>query len=110
MAVQRFEAEVQAEGNQLYVEVPDAVITALGAGRRPPVLVEINGFRYPSTPAVYGGRTLLGFRREVREAAGLSLGERVAVRFELDEERLDQARRRRMEGKATDVGPGRKDG
>jgi len=110
MAVQRFEAEVQAEGNQLYVEVPDAVIAALGAGRRPPVLVEINGFRYPSTPAVYGGRTLLGFRREVRDAAGLGLGQRVAVRFELDEERLDQARRRRIEGKATDAGPGPKDG
>jgi hypothetical protein len=56
MAGQRFEAEVQAEGNQLSMEVPDA------------------------------------------------------VRFELYLERLDQARRRRIEGKATDVGPGPKDG
>lgn len=85
MAAQRFEAEIEADDDRLYVEVPDAVIAALGAGRRPPVVVEVDGYRYPSTPAVYGGRTLLGFRREVREAAGLHVGQRVAVALELDE-------------------------
>jgi hypothetical protein len=46
-------------------------------------MVEVNGHRYSSTPAVYGGRTYLGFRREVRQAAGLSAGQRIQVSFEL---------------------------
>ena len=77
---------MQAEGDRLYVEVPDAAISALGRGRRPPIAVEVNGYRYRSTPAVYGGRTLLGFRKEVQAAAGLSAGLHVELLFELDEE------------------------
>lgn len=77
---------MQAEGDRLYVEVPDAAIAALGSGRRPPIVVEVNGYRYRSTPAVYGGRTLLGFRRDVEAAAGLGAGQRVEFLFELDEE------------------------
>jgi hypothetical protein len=82
----RFEAVVEAEGSGLYVEVPDAAIAALGGGRRPPIVVEVNGHRYRSTPAVYGGRTLLGFRRDVEAAAGLRAGQRVELLFELDEQ------------------------
>ena len=85
----RFGAVVEAEGSGLFVVVPDAVIAALGGGRRPPIVVEVNGYRYRSTPAVYGGRTLLGFRREVQAAAGLSAGQRVDLLFELDEEPRD---------------------
>jgi hypothetical protein len=86
MPSHRFEAVVGAEGDRLYVDVPDAAIAALGGGRRPPIVVELNGYRYRSTPAVYGGRTMLGFRREVQAAAGLSAGQRVELLFELDEE------------------------
>lgn len=82
MAAQRFEADVEVEDGALFVFVPDAVIAALGTRRRPPVVVEVNGYRYRSTPAVYGGRTYLGFRKEVREAAGLSAGQRVTVSLE----------------------------
>jgi len=89
MPSHRFEAVVEAEGSGLFVVVPDAVIAALGGGRRPPIVVEVNGYRYRSTPAVYGGRTLLGFRREVQAAAGLSAGQRVDLLFELDEEPRD---------------------
>ena len=86
MPSQRFEAVVEAEGSGLFVVVPDAVIAALGGGRRPPIVVEVNGYRYRSTPAVYGGRTMLGFRREVQAAAGLHAGQRLQLLFELDEE------------------------
>jgi Bacteriocin-protection, YdeI or OmpD-Associated/Domain of unknown function (DUF1905) len=86
MAAQRFEAEVEAEDDRLFVEVPAAVVVALGPRRRPPLVIEVNGYRYRSTAAVYGGRTYLGFRKDIREAAGLSAGQRVAVSLELDEE------------------------
>lgn len=91
MPAHRFEAVVEAEGGGLFVVVPDAAIAALGGGRRPPIVVEVNGYRYRSTPAVYGGRTLLGFRKEVQAAAGLGAGQRVELLFELDEEPRDVA-------------------
>lgn len=110
MAAQRFEAIVQRVDEGVFVEVPAAVIAALGSGKRPPVVVEVNGFRYPSTPAVYGGRHLLGFRRDVREAAGIEVGQTLTVTFELDEERLAAAQLKRLERKAGGVlRPGPKD-
>jgi len=106
MAPQRFEAVVRTEGPGAFVEVPEEVIGALGAGKRPPVVVEINGFRYPSTPAVYGGRFYLGFRKEVRQAAGIEPGQTIAVSLELDETR----RRKHVERTAGGIlRPGPKD-
>jgi Domain of unknown function (DUF1905) len=92
MPRQEFQAVVVAEDEGVFVEVPADVIAALGAGRRPPVVVEVNGYRYPSTPAVYGGRHYLGFRREVREAAGIAVGQDLTVALELDETRLRPVR------------------
>jgi hypothetical protein len=85
MSAQRFEAIVETEDEGVFVEVPEAVIAALGPGKRPPVVVELNGYRYPSTPAVYGGRFYLPLRREVREATGVRPGQTVTVSLELDE-------------------------
>jgi Bacteriocin-protection, YdeI or OmpD-Associated/Domain of unknown function (DUF1905) len=89
MPAHRFEAEVEAEDDRLFVVVPDAVVAALGPRRRPPLVVEVNGYRYRSTPAVYGGRTYLGFRKEIREAASLRAGLRVAVTMGPDDEPRD---------------------
>jgi hypothetical protein len=109
MAVERFEAVVQREDEGVFVEVPAAVIAALGSGKRPPVVVEVNGYRYPSTPAVYGGRHLLGFRREVREAAGIEVGQTLTVTLELDEERAAAAELKRVERRVGILRPGPKD-
>ena len=66
------------------IEVPEAVVTGLGAGKRPQVTVTINGFSYRSTVAPYNGRNLLPVSAEVREGAGISAGEKVTVSLELD--------------------------
>ena len=50
------------------IEFPTSVVEALGAGKRPPVRVTINGYTYRSTVAVMGGKYLLGVRR--RRARG----------------------------------------
>ncbi|HEY7201905.1 MAG TPA: YdeI/OmpD-associated family protein [Candidatus Dormibacteraeota bacterium] len=91
MAPQRFEAVVTAEGPGVFVEVPVDMVAALGAGRRPAVVVEINGYRWRSTPAVYGGRCYLPLRKEVRQAAGIEAGQTVTVGLELDEGPRDVA-------------------
>jgi hypothetical protein len=52
---------------------------------RAPVRCTINGVEYHSRLAVYGGRTYLGLRKEVRDAAGVVVGDLVEVDMELDE-------------------------
>jgi hypothetical protein len=66
------------------IQVPDEVVEALGAGKRPAVRVTINGFTYRSTIAVMGGVYMVGVNAENRAAAGVTGGEDVDVVIELD--------------------------
>jgi hypothetical protein len=71
-------------GGVLLIEIPARVVEKLGAGKRVPVRVTLNGARYRSTIAVYGGRYYLPARKEIREAAKLAPGVRADVALELD--------------------------
>ena len=42
--------------------------------------------RSRTTIAVYGGRYYLGFRKEIRDAAGISAGDELAIELERDDE------------------------
>ena len=66
------------------LQVPDEVVTALGAGRRPPVVVTVGGHTYRSTVAPMGGASWIALAAEHREAAGLAAGDEVTVGVELD--------------------------
>ena len=66
--------------------VPDDVVERLGAGKRPPVKVTINGHTWRSTIAVMGGRYMLGVAAEHRAAAKVAAGETLKVALELDAE------------------------
>lgn len=65
-------------------EVPPAVVDALGAGRRPPVTVTINGYTYRNTVAVMGGVYMIGVSSEHRGHAGVTGGEEVEIELALD--------------------------
>jgi hypothetical protein len=77
---------LQGDKTATGIEVPDEVVQALGAGRRPPVKVTINGFTYRSTIAVYGGKSLVGVSAENRAGTGVAGGDEVDVNIELDSE------------------------
>jgi hypothetical protein len=64
--------------------VPPSVVEALGKGKRPPVIVTINGYSYRNTVAVYGDEYLIGVAAEHRAAAGVEAGDDVEVDLELD--------------------------
>jgi uncharacterized protein YdeI (YjbR/CyaY-like superfamily) len=64
--------------------VPPELVEQLGAGKRPPVKVTINGYTYRSTVAVMGGRSLIGVNAENRAAAGAAAGDQLDVTLELD--------------------------
>jgi hypothetical protein len=66
------------------LQVPDAVVEALNAGKRPPVIVTLGGYTYRTTVAPMGGAFWIPLAAEHREAAGLRANEEVDVRLELD--------------------------
>lgn len=68
------------------IEVPADVVAALDAGKRPKVLVTINGYTYRSSVASMGGRFLLPVSAEVRANAKVEAGVKVDVTLELDTE------------------------
>ena len=66
------------------IQIPDAVIEKLGAGKKPAVWVTMNGYSYRSTVAVMGGRFMVGVSAENRERAGVAGGDTVDVTIALD--------------------------
>jgi hypothetical protein len=74
-----FETILSASGNNTGIAVPEDVIKQLGMGKRPPVMVNVNGYEYRSTVAVMGGRHLIGLSAAVRAATGLKGGDPIRV-------------------------------
>jgi bacteriocin resistance YdeI/OmpD-like protein/uncharacterized protein DUF1905 len=74
-----------AKGDVPTVELPFDVKAEYGSARAK-VRVTVNGVVLRTTVAPMGGRSLIGFRREIREAAGLEVGTTIAVTIEPDTE------------------------
>jgi hypothetical protein len=70
-------------GERPTVELPFDVRAVFGAAR-PKVKATVNGVELRTTVAVYGGRSYVGFRAEIRAAAGIAIGDRIRVRLALD--------------------------
>ncbi len=66
------------------IQVPDDLVEALGAGRKPPVKVTIGSYTYRSTIASMGGRFMLPVSAENRAGAGIQAGDEIEVHIELD--------------------------
>ena len=79
-----FQPTLFRQGNNTGIQVPAELIEELGAGKKPPVLVDVNGFDYRSTVAVMGGRFLIPFSSDKRAATGLEGGEDITVTLTLD--------------------------
>ncbi len=81
----RFRAAIrQTDKTATGIVVPDEVVAALGAGKRPPVRITINGFTYRSTVAVMGGAFMVGVSAENRAGAKVAGGDEVDIDIELD--------------------------
>jgi Bacteriocin-protection, YdeI or OmpD-Associated/Domain of unknown function (DUF1905) len=66
------------------IEVPAAVVDALGGSRRPAVVVTLDHYTYRSTVAPMGGGFWVGVTSAHREASGLRAGDDVQVTLALD--------------------------
>jgi Bacteriocin-protection, YdeI or OmpD-Associated/Domain of unknown function (DUF1905) len=75
---------VQSGKTTTGIQVPDAVVEALGSGKRPAVKVTVNGYSYRSTVASMGGVFMVSLSAEHRAGAGVAGGDEVEVDLELD--------------------------
>lgn len=81
----RFRAKLELAGKTATgFVVPEDAVEELGSGKRPPVLVAINGYTYRNTVASMGGRFMVGVSAENRSAAGVSAGDEIDVALTLD--------------------------
>ena len=68
------------------IEVPESVMAALDAGRKPAVRVTIGDYTYRSTVATVDDKSMVGVSAEHRARAGVAGGDEVDVNIELDTE------------------------
>jgi hypothetical protein len=76
---------LQAGKTATGLRIPDALVEALGSGKRPKVVVTVAGYRYRTTVAPMGGQYLVPLSAEHRTAAGVAAGDEVEVAIELDQ-------------------------
>lgn len=74
-----FETTLWGVGNNAGIVVPPEVLEALGAGKRPPVLVNVNGYEYRNTVGAMGGKAMISFNAAVRKDTGLAAGDAISV-------------------------------
>lgn len=82
----KFRAKVIPSGNATGVEVPQRVIDAFGSGKRPKVVITINGHSWRSRVASMGGRFIVGISAANRAASRIGEGDVVEVDLKLDTE------------------------
>ena len=74
-----FETTVAVTGNNTGIVVPEEAIEQLAAGKRPPVLVNVNGYEYRNTVGVMGGKYMISISAAVRKDTGLKGGDPIRV-------------------------------
>ncbi len=80
----KFSTTMSQMGNNTGIEVPADVVAALDAGKRPPVVVNVNGYEYRSTIAPMGGKYLLPFSAGRRQESGIRGGDAIDVELTVD--------------------------
>src|SRR5262245_6150348 len=82
----KFRAYVEPPEPMRGLEVRPEVVEGLGGGKRPPVIITINGHSWKRPVAIMRGRLLLGLSHANRQAAGVATGDEIEVDVELDAE------------------------
>lgn len=75
---------VIGQGNHASIEIPTKNLEELGANKRAPLKITINGYTYQSTATGVDGKCMVVFPQRDREAAGAKAGDVIMVQLELD--------------------------
>jgi hypothetical protein len=86
MSAQSFKTTLLQSGKNITgIVIPDTVVEGLGGGKKPAVVVIVNGYTYRSSVAVMGGRYMVGLSAERRVESGLKGGDAITVSLALDD-------------------------
>jgi hypothetical protein len=80
----KFTTVIHGDGNTTGIVVPPEVVESFNAGKRVPVVVEINGYTYRSTVSPYKGPYMISLSAENRAGAGIGAGDEVEVELTHD--------------------------
>lgn len=80
----KFQTTIFQFRNNTGIEVPAEIVEKLGAGKKPLVVVTLNGYTYRNAIAVMEGKNLIALSAEHRSKAGVKGGDAVEVTLELD--------------------------
>ena len=79
-----YKTPVIGDGNHASLLIPDEILAKLGANRRAPLKITINGHTYRSTSTGVGGECRVVFPQAERDASGAVAGDLVQVTLELE--------------------------
>jgi hypothetical protein len=79
-----FDGVLTAHGNNTGIVVPAEVMDQLGAGKRPPVAVVVNGYEFRSTVGVMSGQFLIGVSAAIRKETALAAGDDIHVELRVE--------------------------
>ncbi|MEQ1823368.1 MAG: YdeI/OmpD-associated family protein [Fimbriimonadaceae bacterium] len=72
--------------NATGIHVPAEVVAALGSGKRPKVVVTLNGYSYRSTVMPYDGVNMIPLCQEHRHASRVQADQEIEITLTLDTE------------------------
>jgi hypothetical protein len=78
-----FTTTLTVTGNNTGIEVPPAVLEQLGAGKRPAVVVDVNGYSFECTLGSMGGKAMIAFSAARRKDTRLAGGDPIEVTLRL---------------------------
>lgn len=84
-----YTTRIVGHGNHAAIEIPDEVLEQLGANRRAPLKITVNGYTYQSTATGVDGKCMVVFPQRDRAAAGVGAGDIVQISLELDSGRRE---------------------
>lgn len=82
----KFKTKIVQIGNNTGIEVSEQVLEQLGNGKKPLVVVTLNGYSYRSAVGKMGTNFMISLSAENRKNAGVSGGDVVEINLELDTE------------------------
>lgn len=82
----KFKTTIHQTGNNTGIPVTEEILEKLGGGKRPLVVVTLNGYSYRSAVGKMGDRYLVSLSAENRKNAGVQGGDTVEVSLTLDTE------------------------
>ncbi len=71
-------------GNHAAIKIPDSQLAKLGANKRAPLRITINGYSYHSTATGVDGKCMVVFPTRDRLASGVAAGDTIRVTMELE--------------------------